>query len=141
MKHRIQRRLGTVVLAPVAAAAAWAVIRLMGIDLVVSVGDAIVGPIDVVITATVAALGGWLVIRLLESHSRRPRSWWAFIGSTALAVSIIGPTWVADGASGAALIVLHLVVAIVVIAGFASTLPIRRADAAGRTYSMTELPR
>jgi hypothetical protein len=36
---------------------------------------------------------------------------------------VIGPAWLADGASGAALIALHVVVAVVVIHGFARTLP------------------
>ena len=120
--------------------AAWAVLRLLGIDLVVSVGDGVVGPIDVAITATVAALAGWLVVRLLERHSRHPQFWWAFGGSTALAVSGLGPSYFSDGASSVALMALHFVVAIVVIAGFIPTLPIRR-DATGRTYSMTEVRR
>jgi Family of unknown function (DUF6069) len=65
------------------------------------------------------------VVRLLERLSRRPRRLWSFVGSTALAVSIIGPAWLADGASSVALIALHFVVAIVVISGFAGTLPAR----------------
>jgi hypothetical protein len=118
-----RRRIATVILAPVAALAAWAVVRLIGVDLVVSSGDGTVGPGDVLTAALFGALAGWLVVRVVERRSSRPRLWWARIGSTALAVSIIGPTWLADGASGVSLIGLHLVTAIVVIAGFFGTLP------------------
>jgi len=116
-------RIATVVLAPAAALLGWAVIRLLGIDFVVSTGNGTVGPVDVVVAALAAALGGWFVVRLLERRTAHPRGWWAFIGSTALSVSIIGPSYFADGASAVALIALHFVVAIVVITGFAATLP------------------
>jgi hypothetical protein len=46
----------------------------------------------------------------------------------ALAVSTIGPTWLAEEGSGVALVVLHFVVAIVVITGFSLTLPRCRHD-------------
>ena len=35
----------------------------------------------------------WLVVRWLETHSRRPRAVWAFVGSAAQSVSLIGPSW------------------------------------------------
>jgi hypothetical protein len=126
MTHRTRRRIATVVLAPAAALATWAFIRLFGIDLVVSTGDGSVGPADVFAAALVGGLGGWLVVHLLQRRSRHPRATWAFVGSTALAVSVIGPTWLADGASSVALISLHVVTAVAVISGFAGTLPIRR---------------
>jgi hypothetical protein len=132
MTQRTRRRIGTVVLAPAAALIAWACIRLAGIDLVVSVGDGTVGPIDVVAAALIGALGGWFVVRLLESHTRRPWFWWPAIGSTALAVSTIGPSHLAEGASGVALTALHFVTAIVVISGFATTLPACRGCGACR---------
>ena len=46
---------------------------------------------------------------------------------------MIGPSHLADGAISLALIVLHFVVAIVVITGFAATLPAWRDDA-GRKF-------
>lgn len=125
MTHRTRRRIGAVVLAPAAALVTWGLIRLIGIDLVVSTGDGTVGPVDVFSAALVGALAGWMVSRLVERHSRYPRSRWSFVGSTALAISIIGPSWFADGASAAALISLHVVTAIVVITGLAATLPVR----------------
>jgi molybdopterin biosynthesis enzyme len=66
------RRLATVVAAPVAALIAWACIRLGGIDLVVTTGDGSVGPADVVVAALAAALAGWFVVRLLERYTDRP---------------------------------------------------------------------
>jgi hypothetical protein len=129
VKHRTRRRFGIVLLAPAAALAAWAVIRLAGIELVVSVGDGTVGPADVVVAALVGALGGWFVVRLLERHTRSPERWWPVVGSMALAVSTIGPTLLAEDGSGVALTALHFVVGIVVITGFALTLPKCRHEA------------
>jgi Family of unknown function (DUF6069) len=121
MTHRT-RRLATVALAPTAALAIWAGARLSGVELQVSAGPGRVGPVDVVAAALLGALGAWLVVRLLERRTRRPERWWPVVGSTALAISIIAPTWLADGADGAVLILMHVVVAVVVIRGFAGTL-------------------
>jgi hypothetical protein len=124
MTNRTRRRLGTVLVAPLAALGAWAILRLDGIDLAVTTGDGTVGPFDVVTSALIGALGGWLVVRLLERHTRRPVFWWPPVGSTALAVSTIGPSYFAvDGPTALALTALHFVTAIVVITGFATTLP------------------
>ena len=122
MTQHTRRRIGTVVLAPAAALAGWAVFRLLGVDLVVSIGDGTVGTAGVA-AALVGALAGWVVVRLLERHSRRPWLWWPALGSTALAVSTIGPSHLAEGTSGVALTALHFLTAIVVISGFATTLP------------------
>jgi hypothetical protein len=58
------------------------------------------------------------------------REHWSYLSSTALAVSVIGPSWLAEGASAGALIALHFVVAAFVIVGFARTLPARQAQPA-----------
>ena len=123
MTDRTRRRIATVVLAPAAALSAWAVMRLAGIDFTVSTGDGTVGPFDVVTAALIAALGGWFVVRLLERHTRRPGLWWPALASMALAVSTIGPAYLADDVNALALTALHFVTAIVVISGFARTLP------------------
>jgi hypothetical protein len=128
MTNRTRRRIGTVVLAPAAALAAWTCLRLAGIDLDVKTGDGTVGPADVVAAAFVGGLAGWFVVRLVERHSRNPRLWWARIGSTALAISTLGPAYLSDGISALALTALHFVTAIVVITGFATTLPPRRCE-------------
>ena len=126
MTNRTRRRIATTVLAPAAALSGWAVIRVSGIDLVVSTGRGTVGPADVLVAALAGALAGWLVVRLIERHSRSPLRTWAIVGSTALSVSLIGPSYLADDASAVALMSLHVVTAVVVITGFARTLPIRR---------------
>jgi Family of unknown function (DUF6069) len=58
----------------------------------------------------------------LLARWRRVR-WWPFIGSTALAISINGPSYLADGISTVALICLHFVVAVVLIMGFMRFVP------------------
>jgi hypothetical protein len=123
MTRYTRRRVATVVLAPAAALATWAFIRLLGIDLVVSTGDGTVGAVEVVAAALVGAIGGWFVVRLVEGHSRRPWNWWPALGTTALTASTIAPSHLADGTSQVALVALHFVTAIVVIGGFATTLP------------------
>jgi Family of unknown function (DUF6069) len=131
MLNRTLHRTATVVLAPIAALGTWAVIRLIGVDLVVSTGRGHVGAGDVVVAATLAALLAWIVVRQLERRVRRPRRTWSFVASACLAVSTIGPDRLADGSSAVALIVLHFVTAAVVIAGFAGTLPWRRPEPTG----------
>jgi hypothetical protein len=125
MRSLDRPRLATVVVAPAAALAAWAAARVAGVDFVLKDGST-VGPGEVFTAAVAGAVAGWLVVRWLERRSRRPRSTWAFLGSTALAVSIVGPSRLADGSTAVALIGLHFVTAAVVIVGFARTLPIRR---------------
>lgn len=140
MTNHTGRRLVTVLLAPIAALAAWALLRLDGVDLAVTTGDGTVGPIDVLTSALIGALGGWLVVLLLERHTRRPGFWWPAIGSTALAVSTLGPSYFAvDGPTAVALTVLHFVTAIVVITGFATTLP-APCDCATRRPRMGDPP-
>jgi hypothetical protein len=124
MTTRTRRRIATVVLAPVAAVAAWGSMQLAGTDFAVETGDGTVGPADVVVAALAAGFGGWFVVRLLERHTRRPGLWWPALGSSALAVSTLGPTYLADDTTAVALTVLHFVTAIVVITGFETTLPV-----------------
>jgi len=49
--------------------------------------------------------------------------WWPLVGSTALAVSVIGPTWLADGLAAVVLIGMHVAVGAVLIAGFGRSAP------------------
>lgn len=121
-----RRRLGTVIAAPVAALTGWAVIRLLGVDLVVSSAGGKVRGVDVIMAATLAALAAWAIVRALERRAQRPRQTWTLVGSTGLALSIVGPSWLAGGSAAVALIGLHVVTAAVVIAGFADTLPLRQ---------------
>jgi Family of unknown function (DUF6069) len=113
-----QRCARVVAAAMVAALAIWALARLLGVELTVGKGpDAgLVGPGDVLVAVVLASLAAWVVQHLLAR--RGAAGWWPFVGSTALAISIIGPTWLADGAASVVLIGMHLAVGLVLIAGF-----------------------
>lgn len=124
MNGTTRRRLITLVLAPAAALAAWSLMKALGADLVLKNGTAVDAG-DVVLAAVVGAGAGWLVAHWIEGHTRRPRSLWAFVASTALAISGIGPSWLADGVTALLLFGLHFATAVVVIACFMPTLPVR----------------
>jgi hypothetical protein len=102
---------------------AWAVIRLLGVDLTLKAdaGMSQVGAVDVLLASLVAGLAAWGVYALL-ARWRRTR-WWPFIGSTALAISITGPSYLADGISAVSLICLHILVGVVLITGFMRAVP------------------
>jgi hypothetical protein len=104
MKTTTRGSLAVVAAAVAAALVAWAVIRLVGVELTLKDGASSAGSrvdaVDVLLTSLVAGLAAWGVYALL-AHWRRAR-WWPFIGSTALAVSITGPSYLADGTSAVA---------------------------------------
>jgi FtsH-binding integral membrane protein len=139
MNRRNRRRMGTVVAAPAAALLGWVVIRLIGVNLAVSGpgNKTIVRPIDVFFASLLSALVCLFLVWVLERQSSQPRKRWAQLASSGLAISVIGPSWLADGASAAALIALHVVTAVVVIVGLAGTLPGYRnsKDCSARTSS------
>jgi hypothetical protein len=114
------RSAGVVLVAVVVALAVWAVVRLLGVDLTVGKGPdtSQVGALDLVLATVVAGLAAWGVHHLLARNARTAR-WWPFVGSTAIAVSMLGPSYLADGAAAAALISMHLIVGAVLIGGFA----------------------
>jgi Family of unknown function (DUF6069) len=107
----------------VVALAAWALVTALGVDLTVGKGtDAShVGVVAVLAAALLAGLAAWGVQRLLAR--RGVARWWPFVGTTALSVSVIGPTWLADGAAGVVLIAMHFAVGAVLIAGFSRLIP------------------
>jgi len=113
-----RRSPGVVAAALVVALGIWALARLLGVELTVGKGlDArLVGAVDVLVTVVLAGLAAWMVEKLLAR--RGAAGWWPFVGSTALAISIIGPTWLADGMASVVLIGMHLAVGFVLIAGF-----------------------
>jgi len=115
--------LAVVAAAVVTALVGWAVIRLLGVDLTLKQGAAVsqVGPVDVLLASLVAGLAAWAVYALL-ARTGHPR-WWPFVASTALAISITGPSYLADGIAAVALICLHVAVGVVLIAGFVRFMP------------------
>jgi Family of unknown function (DUF6069) len=97
----------------------WAAARLLGIELSVDKGGAgadTVQAVDAALAAVVAGLGAWAASTLMVR--RGVGRWWPFVGSTALALSMLGPSYQADGAAAMALMALHLMVGAVLIAGF-----------------------
>jgi Family of unknown function (DUF6069) len=112
------RSAAIVTAATMVALAIWALARVLGLELTVGKGDqaSLVGAADVLAAVLLAGLAAWLVQRLLARRGAAGR--WPFVGSTALAISIIGPTWLADGAASVVLISMHLAVGLVLIAGF-----------------------
>jgi Family of unknown function (DUF6069) len=78
----------------------WAVVRLLGVELTVGKGPdpTQVGAVDVLLATLVAGLAAWGVHGLLARSPRTTR-WWPFIGTTAIAISMTGPSYLADGAA------------------------------------------
>jgi Family of unknown function (DUF6069) len=112
------RSAGIVAAASLAALVIWGLARMLGVELTVGKGDqaSLVGAGDVLVAVLVAGVAAWAVQRFLAR--RGAAGWWPFVGSTALAISIVGPTWLADGAASVVLIGMHLAVGFVLIAGF-----------------------
>jgi hypothetical protein len=83
MRTTTRSSLAVVATAVVAALVAWAVIRLVGVDLTLKNGasqvGSQVGPVDVLLTSLAAGLAAWGVYALL-AHWRRAR-WWPFIAA------------------------------------------------------------
>jgi Family of unknown function (DUF6069) len=112
------RSAGVVAAAALVAVASWGLARGLGVALTVGTGDqaSVVGAGDVLVAVLVAGVAAWAVQRLLAR--RGVAGWWPVVGSTALAISIIGPSWLADGAASVVLIGMHLAVGVVLITGF-----------------------
>jgi hypothetical protein len=104
--------------ASLVAVAIWGLAGMLGVELTVGKGDqaSVVGAGDVLAAVLVAGVAAWAVQRFLAR--RGAAGWWPFVGSTALAISIIGPTWLADGMASVVLIGMHVAVGFVLITGF-----------------------
>ena len=124
MNAAARRNSGVILVAAVVALGIWAVVRLLGVELTVGKGPdpSQVGPVEVLVATVVAGLLAWAVHGLLARSARTAR-WWPFIGTTAIALSMTGPSYLADGAAAVALIAMHLTVGAVLIAGFARFSP------------------
>lgn len=112
-------RAALVIAAAVAVAVAvWALVLVLGADPVVGRGGDVspVTTVDVVVSTLVAGVAAWAVHTLLRRIGRSQL--WPFVASTALAVSMNGPSWFADGVSAVALMYMHAAVGVALIAGF-----------------------
>jgi len=107
----------------IVALAIWTLARLLGVELTVGNGQDAghVSAADVVVTAPLAGLVG-LGARAQRARRRADRFWPA-VGGTALAISIIGPIWLADGLACVVLIGMHVAVGLVLITGFTRLSP------------------
>jgi hypothetical protein len=137
-----RRSAGIVATAMVVALAIWTLARLLGVELTVGKGQdaSTVGAVEVLAAALLAGLAAWGVQALLVRCGAGRR--WPLVGSTALAISIIGPTWLADGLAGVVLISMHLAVGFVLIAGFSSSAsaePVRVGPASATADSPADL--
>jgi hypothetical protein len=121
MHPSARRAAGVVAVAAAVALAAWAAARLLGVDLDVRLNGDLrpVGPADVLVTVVVAGLAAWAVASVLARTPRTAR-WWPFVGSAALALSMLGPSYLADGVDAVALMAIHLLVGATLIKGFVS---------------------
>lgn len=117
------RSLAVVAAGMAAGLVVWAVVRLLGVDLTVESGSGTtqVEVVDVLVATLVAGLAAWGVFALLLR--RRRARWWPFVGSTALAISMLGPSYLADGISAVSLICMHIIVGVVLITGFMRAVP------------------
>jgi hypothetical protein len=118
MHPSAKRTTGVVAVAATAALGIWAVASLLGVDLDVELGGEArqVGPVDILVTTIVTGLAAWVVYSILARSPRTAR-WWPFVGSTAIAISLLGPTNLSDGAAAVALIAMHLAVGAILIRG------------------------
>ena len=116
-------RLTVIAIAVAGALLAWGAITLAGMELTLkeSAPSESVGVFDVILATVVAGVAAWAVHALmLRLHWAR---FWPFAGSTALAISMTGPSWAADGETAMALMAMHFVAGIILIAGFAIVVP------------------
>jgi hypothetical protein len=124
ISNGLARRVTAVVAAAmIVALAIWVLARLLGVELTVGTGQDAghVSAADAVVTALLAGLAA-LGVRAQLARHRADRSW-PLVGGAALVISIIGPTWLADGLARVVLIGMHVAVGLVLIAGFTTLSP------------------
>ncbi|MET7335830.1 DUF6069 family protein [Nonomuraea sp. NPDC005650] len=123
MNTSLRRPLLTLVGAPAAALAVWALaVPLAGTILTVRMGAGTqtVGPVSVVVASLVAGLAGWALLAALERWAPRPGRVWTITALVVLALSLTGPLGSAVGAAATlVLVLLHLVVGAVLVPGLA----------------------
>ncbi|MFG1698810.1 DUF6069 family protein [Nonomuraea sp. NPDC049309] len=115
------RRLLSVLVAAASALVVWALaVPVAGVALTVRMGGGtqVVGPMSVIVAGLAAGLAGWGLLAVLERSASRPGRVWTFVAVAVLILSLLGPLGSAvGGAATAVLIVMHLVVGAVLLAG------------------------
>ena len=115
----------TVVAAAALGLLAWLVLGpIAGIDLDVRTGSSgtqQVGPVSVVATGLLVGLAGWGLLAVLERRTAKARTAWTVTAAVVLLLSLTGPLGAVTTAGKLSLVVLHLVVGVVLIAGLRRT--------------------
>ncbi|MCF6467723.1 hypothetical protein FAF44_04765 [Nonomuraea sp. MG754425] len=123
MNTSAKRILLTVVGAPAAALAVWALaVPVAGTTLTVRTGAGTqpVGPGSVLVASLLAGLAGWALLAVLERFVSRPGRTWTIVALTVLVLSLLGPSGSAVGAAAMLVLALmHLVVGAVLVLGLA----------------------
>ncbi|NRQ36531.1 hypothetical protein HII36_32560 [Nonomuraea sp. NN258] len=123
MNTSAKRILCTVVGAPAAALAVWALaVPVAGTTLSVRMGAGTqqIGPGSVLVASLVAGLAGWALLAVLERFASRPARIWTITALAVCALSLLGPLGSAVGAAATLVLVLmHLVVGAVIVLGLA----------------------
>ncbi|MFJ4903490.1 DUF6069 family protein [Streptomyces sp. NPDC088727] len=126
-RQQAGRRIVCLLAATVAAVIVWLIAHsALDIDLKTKAqggGDPQEVGLAMVIGATILiGLVAWGVVALLDRKSPKARTRWTVIASIVFVLSLFGPLGSGEGGSTkAALLCMHLVVALVLIPGYAST--------------------
>ncbi len=119
------RRWLSVLVAMAAGIAVWTVLHpFLGIDLEVrATGGSTqqVSQLAVALTSLVAGFAAWATVAALERFTRRPRAVWNAVAGAVLALSLLGPLGGQTAGAKVGLVVLHLVVGGILLAGLSRT--------------------
>ncbi|MET8337159.1 DUF6069 family protein [Streptosporangium canum] len=123
MNTSAKRILLTVVGAPAAALAVWALaVPVAGTTLTVRMGAGTqpVEPGLVLVVSLLVGLTGWALLAVLERFASRPGRIWTIVALAVLVLSLFGPLGSAVGiATMLVLVLMHLVVGTVLVLGLA----------------------
>ncbi|GAA3587651.1 hypothetical protein GCM10022419_082400 [Nonomuraea rosea] len=123
MNTSAQRILLTVVGAPAAALAVWALaVPIAGNTLTVRMGAGTqpVEPGSVLVVSLLVGLAGWALLAILERFASRPGRIWTIVALAVLVLSLLGPLGSAVGiATTLVLVLMHLAVGTVLVLGLA----------------------
>ncbi|MET8388459.1 DUF6069 family protein [Streptosporangium canum] len=123
MNTSAKRILRTVVGAPAAALAVWALaVPVAGTTLTVRMGAGTqpVEPGLVLVVSLLVGLTGWALLAVLERFASRPGRIWTIVALAVLVLSLFGPLGSAVGiATMLVLVLMHLVVGTVLVLGLA----------------------
>ncbi len=115
----------TVLVAMAAGIAVWTVLHpFLGLDLEVKTAGGStqeVSQLAVALTSLVVGFAGWATVAALERFTRRPRTMWTVVATVVLVLSLLGPLGAPAAGTKVGLVVLHLVVGGILLAGLART--------------------